>query len=918
MQLEELADELRAANFSWKDSVKEIEVLNEQIECLQKELIDKIAKETIESIVTEAEDRIRSMTTIGSQTDEIIDKSNIEESPIKESITETTTKSPAAIQVEPIPAQPEVVPTFHWPGSQESHQTDQVGDWFNDQMASDQNIPQSSTSNWFSSPGQTENLPQLNPFPAHSEPQQPVVVDNTKEELLNKIKALEFLLYNIDKEKEEAFQECTGMVNELTRLVYEKVNPASKEDIPSSTRPKREANQLIFGIESQIMSEADIVGAASNKKELQSIEFEKASPSLGEQSRPIIEEVMQPKRAYLTYQPEDKIPGNVKPEVFGENDDGWGWGPEEAKLEEEHQFKTESAPQVQNLRTEIAQLNEALQVLQVERENHLEEIKQLQVKSGKLIKKCKELKLKNDQLMEKQHNKKSEGADFFDLDATIQEELKTQIAQLEKKVKEVTNELEKEKQEKGNVLKRVDVLTSANERMTEMKEIQDTEVFRWKRKYQEVEEKLQQYEWGSDGFNEGTKQKDIPEIHPSSSRQDDKKIEELQQTIKELALDNEELQTLLEEQRQIRINLEKAKPPPENDRIEEELKKISVLEEKVRNLEEELTHKTEEMQRILNERNSIYERSESLQKAINKREEDIKELQVNLTSVIEKNNEFEKLLAENDKLVKDLQENEKNDILTNRIKELEVELLHLNQFKDQQDNLLKEKEAAFKELVLSFEQADTLKEELNIQIKQLTTDLEQQRQKYNELQVENDKNVSELQHELTLQNENFEKLKTELDEKINDLQSDLEQQKQINNHLQSETTTKINQLSLELEEQKQKYDQLHIEYTEKVTELARISQELQNKERESSAKDTFEWAQEKFQLESLLAEKEAASIELRTQKEDLEKQIEGLRHNLEQKQKDYEQLIIETEEKIARTAKELEESWIVQVDQRGK
>lgn len=131
----------------------------------------------------------------------------------------------------------------------------------------------------------------------------------------------------------------------------------------------------------------------------------------------------------------------------------------------------------------------------------MEEIKQLQVKSGKLIKKCKELKTRNDQLMSQKGGKKPPD-EFFDLNDAIQEELKSQITQLEKRIKEITVELEKEKAEKKNVLNRVDVLTAANERMLEMKEIQDTEVLRWKRKFEESEEKRQQYEWGSDGFSE--------------------------------------------------------------------------------------------------------------------------------------------------------------------------------------------------------------------------------------------------------------------------------------------------------------------------------------------------------------------------------------------------------------------------------
>lgn len=145
----------------------------------------------------------------------------------------------------------------------------------------------------------------------------------------------------------------------------------------------------------------------------------------------------------------------------------------------------------------------------MERENHLEEIKRLQVKSGKLIKKCKELKAQSHQLLSQNDGKKSTD-EFFDLNDTIQDELKSQITQLEKRIKDITAELEKEKAEKKNILTRVDVLTAASDKMLEMKEIQDTEVLRWKRKYEEVEEKIQQYEWGSDGFSErpSTKQSD--------------------------------------------------------------------------------------------------------------------------------------------------------------------------------------------------------------------------------------------------------------------------------------------------------------------------------------------------------------------------------------------------------------------------
>ncbi|KAG5898640.1 hypothetical protein JTB14_021014 [Gonioctena quinquepunctata] len=173
----------------------------------------------------------------------------------------------------------------------------------------------------------------------------------TREDLVNKMNALEVLLYNVDKEKEEVLYQFSGMLNELTRLVFEKVNadPVIRKSSQASN------NAPSSDLESQILS-VDDIDATSDRKTLQQMEFEECSPSFGQQNVAIVEEVLQPKKAYLTYQ--------AGAEAFGENDDGWGWGPEEAKLEEEHLHRAESTPQVQALRLEIAHLNERLQVFQ--------------------------------------------------------------------------------------------------------------------------------------------------------------------------------------------------------------------------------------------------------------------------------------------------------------------------------------------------------------------------------------------------------------------------------------------------------------------------------------------------------------------------------------------------------------------------
>ncbi|KAJ8927201.1 hypothetical protein NQ314_020479 [Rhamnusium bicolor] len=895
-KIQQLTEELKVVNLKCKDSVKEIDSLNDQIKVLRQEIeVVKVAKETVQGVVNEAQERIVSMNTVSSQTDNLEDSVETIESNIKEQVIENIKPSETLL---------ETVPTFHWPGSQQSNQSQ---DWFADQNQSSSNDPPNVPANWFN-----KGAPQVNLFHSqqpvltqHLDAQPPAVVENTKEALLSKIKALEFLLYNIDKEKEEALQDCTGMINELTHLVYEKVNLPTTEAV----NPPPE-------IESQILSTEDIVDAAADKKQLQRIEFEKTDVALGEQSHPVVEEVVQPKRAYLTYQPEDKVPSSGKLEAFGENDDGWGWGPEEAKLEEEHLYKAENIPQMQNLRGEIAQLHERIQVLQVERENHLEEIKQLQIKSGKLIKKCKELKQKNDQLLVQQQIKKSEGADFFDLDETIQEELKTQIAQLEKKIKELTSELEKEKQEKTNILKRVDVLTSANERMLEMKEIQDTEVLRWKRKHQEAEEKLQQHQWGSDAFNESVKPKN--NVNEASASNDNKTIEELQQTIKELSLDNDELQALLDEQRQLRINAEKAKSSPDTTRTEEEYTRLATeLESKIKMLEQELANKSEEMQVVLNERNEVSAQNNKLQNVISEKERSIAEFQASLRNLSDKNDEFEVLLADKDKLSRDLLDNEKNSNiqqeLGNRISELEKDLLQLKESNANLEGLLSQKDAAFIHLKADLEQISDQKEELSVQVKQLTNYLEQQRQNYDELNLENTRNISDLQNKLEQQKQKCEQLQVENAEKINEV----ELQKQMYDNLQIEDIEKINGLTAELAEQKLICEKLGLEMTEKIGELELLSQKLQNKQFESSENNSFELTQQKYQLESLLAEKEANINEANSKKAELEEEVKLLTHSLEEKQKEYEKLLNETDEKLSRTAAELEESWAVQVDQRG-
>ncbi|CAG9766600.1 unnamed protein product [Ceutorhynchus assimilis] len=464
------------------------------------------------------------------------------------------------------------------------------------------------------------------------------IVEDGREALLNKIKALEFLLYSVDKEKEIALEQCTEMVNALTQLITQNSdnlepqilsqdavdNLASNSQRPSASisqnygpqavpvteetiQPKKAYLCFTDEVESQIMSQNDIE-EASNKTLLKNLEFEQ-SPAVA------VEPVAHSKQAYLCFTKEDK-PKSL--EAFEENDDGWGWGPEEARLEEEHIKTQENTPQA------IEELKQIIKTLELERHGHLEEIKQLQIKSGKLIKKYKELKAQG---------KKS---DEFDLNETIQEELKSQVQQLEKRIKELTNEHEKDKSEKQNLLKRVDVLTAANDRMTEMKEIQDSEVLRWQRKHQEAVQKLQESDWGFAS--------EQPQPKTSNDVSDPNKIKELEDNLRELALDNEELQALLEEQTAKRIEAEKNKYSEEMKTVNESLNK-ELNEAKV---------KLDELKDSENEISILQLQISNHQEQLQERDFIINDLQSNLEQLMNRKSELDQQLTSADLKIKQL------------------------------------------------------------------------------------------------------------------------------------------------------------------------------------------------------------------------------------------------------------------------
>lgn len=214
-------------------------------------------------------------------------------------------------------------------------------------------------------------------------------------------------------------------------------------------------------------------------------------------------------------------------------DDSWGWNASEAKLEEEYQNSESS---------KLKQVEAERDRLKMENDRLSDEIKSLKVKCNKLVAKVKELKAAS----EKEKSKTG----FEDLNFAMQEELRCQVDETDKKNKELLSDLTSMKMEKERLMKRIETLTSANNQLIEMKERQDIEVQVWQRNCAELKSQLQTFDWAD---NEPKTEKiPPPTVLPQKS---DSKLED---KLTFLETENEELLQIictLKDEKQVNSNL---------------------------------------------------------------------------------------------------------------------------------------------------------------------------------------------------------------------------------------------------------------------------------------------------------------------------------------------------------------------------
>ncbi|XP_025263036.1 protein lava lamp isoform X2 [Camponotus floridanus] len=246
-------------------------------------------------------------------------------------------------------------------------------------------------------------------------------------------------------------------------------------------------------------------------------------------------------------------------------EESWGWGLEDTSVI--LSVETQLHLRIEDLQAKIKDLEE-------QNAKITEESKAAQIKSAKLVKKLKEYKVQMESLQQQLKTQKQAGS-FFDLDTAIEEELKTQIVNLEKALKEIKEEKKNIIAEKEALLKRLDMLVSANERYMEMKEKQDMEVEVLRIQNKELGNKVQSLEWrlqenATDVQDTSFSQQEdqIDPNHPqkrsvestddfeATSKKYKEEIDDLKDELEALAAENEQLQRFLEVQKATMANLE--------------------------------------------------------------------------------------------------------------------------------------------------------------------------------------------------------------------------------------------------------------------------------------------------------------------------------------------------------------------------
>lgn len=459
-------------------------------------------------------------------------------------------------------------------------------------------------------------------------------------------------------------------------------------------------------------------------------------------------------------------------EKLNVDEETWEWNAEDAQLASEQHLTTTLIPSIEiQLQARIDDLQDQIKDFEKEKEKIIEESKAAQLRNTKMIKKLKEYKVQIDSLQQQLKIQKPAN-DFYELDSAIEEELKSQISKLEKTLSEIKEEHKNTVVEKEALMKRLDVVVSANERYMEMKERQDMdmEVLRIRNKelsdkVDALDKKLQESAINLDKNNISQNEsivssnkeaksviqehfrekRSLQEIdYESLSKNYKDEIDDLKDEIEALATENEQLQHFLAEQKKKLFTLESKRTAEENESIQivDDLnKRISELQGTLNKSREEYDLLRKQYEQSLMDANDqvtamrqntdllkeeAFEKTSKLEMEISELRQQIEtsvsnviELQKKLQEVLQQKTFLEKKLVTSEKQLSSVNASmmEVTDLLNIRVQEVaDLKQEFQRQYVDHEDAKIKLQSAIqdlSQELNKKKQQLETLKKSLS-------------------------------------------------------------------------------------------------------------------------------------------------------------------------------------------------------------
>ncbi|XP_043496529.1 golgin subfamily A member 4-like isoform X1 [Polistes fuscatus] len=599
---------------------------------------------------------------------------------------------------------------------------------------------------------------------------------------------------------------------------------------------------------------------------------------------------------------------------FNTDEDTWGWNADDVQTTDDH-HDTHSPisiiPSVEiQLRTKIDEMEKKLLDLEEEKVKLIEENKTLQIRSGKMVKKLKEYKVQVENLQQQLKSQKSMTG-LCELDSAIEEELRLQITELEKNLKESSAEHKHLLVEKENLLKRINVLELANETYIDMKEKQDMnmEVLRLENK--DLMNKIKSLEGRFSEENitpeselefamsaKQLQKRATEDVTPDIKQLCDKHKEELEalkDDMEALATENEQLQNYLEEQKSRISTLEEKLIAGKKD--SQELREVQERKDELQGLLEKLEKENEVLKKQFEERlgdisketlqmeeqikelnqqlelsktraNELQKREENSLEEKSKMEEKINKAKITeekLSAVSESLTEVTELLNARVQEVADLKQElqkqyvarqEAEEKLQNNIQDLTYELRERKQelddlrgaFSVKESELIQQKSVETVSLLVS-EATQELVQKHAIDIEDRNKEIRDLRDKLNALQITNDEYASELVKRST-QEETVISLSQNLNEKVmllETIKAELLQTKEEFQQRQLQWESESRQHSLDIEKYLSTIGQLE----DRLRESEYVSRKLQE---QVTSLSRFE--QEIVNLQATLSDKE--------------------------------------------------------------